>query len=109
MEANNTTRSFESLGSKEFLEKLIATPSGVLVDVRTEEEFESERIPKSINIDVMDISFIQKISELDKNKTYFVYCRSGERSGSVCSILVKQGYDVYNLAGGISNWTGETC
>ncbi len=107
MNTNKATGSFENLDSKHFQEKLLSNPSAILLDVRTEAEFDTERIPNSININVMNTSFIEKIATLDKSKTYFVYCRSGGRSGSACSILAKQGYDVYNLAGGISNWTGE--
>lgn len=104
-----TTESFENLQSSEFQKRILANPSAVIVDVRTETEFESERIPNSININVMDPSFMQNISTLDKSKTYFVYCRSGGRSGSACAMLNKQGFEVYNLEGGISCWTGETC
>ncbi len=108
MNTNKVTGSFENLDSKHFQEKLSSNPAAILLDVRTEAEFDAERIPNSININVMDVSFMDKIAALDKSKTYFVYCRSGGRSGSACSIMAKQGYDVYNLAGGISNWTGET-
>ena len=104
-----TAGSFETLESREFQKRILANPSSIILDVRTEAEFESERIPNSINIDVMAPSFINNISALDKSKTYFVYCRSGGRSGSACSIMTKQGFEVYNLDGGISSWTGETC
>lgn len=109
MNTNKATGSFENLDSKHFQEKLSSNPAAILLDVRTEAEFDTERIPNSININVMDASFMDKIAALDKSKTYFVYCRSGGRSGSACSIMAKQGYDVYNLTGGISNWRGETC
>jgi rhodanese-related sulfurtransferase len=109
MNTNKATGYFESLDSKHFQEKLSSNPAAILLDVRTEAEFESERIPHSININVMDSSFMEKIATLDKSKTYFVYCRSGGRSDSACSIMATQGYDVYNLVGGISNWIGEVC
>jgi rhodanese-related sulfurtransferase len=103
------TGSFENLKNREFQNRILANPSSVILDVRTEAEFESGRIPNSININVMDSSFMKSISTLDKSKTYFVYCRSGGRSRSACSILSQQGFEVYNLDGGISGWTGETC
>lgn len=109
MSTSKSTGRYENIDNTQFQEKLSSNPSAILLDVRTEAEFYSERIPNSVNINVMDSSFMDKIATLDKSKTYFVYCRSGGRSGSACSILAKQGYDVYNLAGGISNWTGETC
>ena len=109
MSKDVTTQSYQNLNSKNFQEKLSSNPAAILLDVRTEAEFEAEHIPSSVNLNVMDASFIDKIAALDKSKTYFVYCRSGGRSGSACSIMVNQGYDVYHLAGGISNWTGEVC
>ena len=109
MNTIKTTGSYENLESREFQKRLSSNPSAILLDVRTEAEFKSERIPNSINIDLMDTSFMKSISTLDKSKTYFVYCRSGGRSGSACSVLSKQGFEVYNLDGGISNWTGEIC
>lgn len=109
MNTVNKTGSCENLQSREFQKRVLANPSSIILDVRTEAEFKSKRIPNSININVMDPSFMKNISTLDKSKTYFVYCQSGGRSGSACSILSKQGFEVYNLDGGISGWTGETC
>ena len=105
----NKTTSYKNLYSQEFQLKLTANPKAVLLDVRTPGEFLGGRIPYAINLNVMDRDFIQKISSLDKNKTYFVYCRSGGRSAQACSIMEKQGLEVYNLAGGISHWAGEIC
>jgi rhodanese-related sulfurtransferase len=109
MNTIKTAGSYENLEGIEFQKSILANPSSILLDVRTEAEFKSKRIPNSININVMDSSFMKSISTLDKSKTYFVYCQSGGRSGSACSILSKQGFKVYNLDGGISGWTGETC
>jgi phage shock protein E len=109
MNTMNRTGSYENLTSGEFQKRILANPSSAILDVRTEAEFETERIPNSININVMDTSFLERISTLDKAKTYFVYCRSGGRSGSACSMMSKLGYTVFNLEGGISGWTGEIC
>lgn len=109
MNTINTAGAYENLESREFQKRISENPSCIILDVRTEDEFSSERIPNSININVMDPSFMKSISTLDKSKTYFVYCRSGGRSGSACSILGKQGFEVYNLDGGILGWTGGTC
>lgn|SRR5688572_3165660 len=103
-----TLTKYENLHSAEFERKLNENPHAILLDVRTAAEFRSERIPNAINIDVTDSSFPQKIGELDKTKTYFVYCRSGGRSGQACSIMASEGLTAFNLAGGISNWRGKT-
>ncbi len=107
----NTSRTipYQNLYSQEFQLKLTANPKAVLLDVRTPAEFSGGRIPHAINLNVMERDFFQKIATLDKNKTYFVYCRSGARSAQACSIMEKQGLETYNLAGGIAQWTGEVC
>ena len=101
--------SHQDLYSDAFQAKLNGQPDAILLDVRTPDEFNSGKIPGAININVMDSSFIEEISSLDKSKTYFIYCLSGGRSGRACAIMANQGFDVYNLAGGISSWDGEIC
>jgi len=57
----------------------------VILDVRSSSEHSSEKIANSINISVSDIE--HKLKNLDKSKTYLVYCRSGARSSSAASTL----------------------
>jgi rhodanese-related sulfurtransferase len=90
------------LSGAQFKEALLAAASnGVLLDVRTAGEVAGGKLPNALNIDIMSPSFGQKISQLDKNKTYFIYCRSGNRSGQACAIMHRMGFDVRNLNGGI--------
>jgi len=98
----------ENLDSREFEQKLNEHRNAVLLDVRTAAEFRRERIPNAINIDITSGGFQTKIATLDKTKTYFVYCRSGGRSGHACSVMSNEGLTVFNLSGGISNWLGDT-
>jgi len=43
-----------------------------------------------------------------KDQEVIVYCRSGNRSGSACQFLMKQGFtNVRNLEGGMIRWTKE--
>ena len=102
-----TLTKHENLYSHEFERKLNENSNAILLDVRTVAEFQSERIPNAINIDVMESDFLEKIGELDKTKTYFVYCRSGGRSAHACNFMASEGFEVINLAGGISNWRGK--
>lgn len=83
--------------------------NAIILDVRTEEEFNSERIPNAINIDIYKgQGFIYSLEELDKNKAYYVYCRSGMRSENACKIMNQLGFEkTYNLQGGIMSWQGE--
>ena len=80
----------------------------VIVDVRTPEEYASGHLANAINIDLEDKSFDSNIATLDKNKKYLVYCRSGRRSAEAAGKMVDIGiYNVYDLSGGITQWTAE--
>lgn len=77
----------------------------VILDIRTPEEFNSGRIAGSVNIDFYEANFADELDKLDKNKTYFVYCNSGNRSGTAMGTMKDLGFtDVYDLDGGIQAW-----
>ncbi len=80
--------------SKKELEKLAG--QGQLIDVRTEVEYELAHIKGATLHPVDKIESFNK----DKNKTYYIHCKSGNRSAKACEYLTKQGYDVVNLDGG---------
>lgn len=99
---------FKNISAKEFEEGIKQHPDAVILDVRTEPEHMDEHIPGSVLINIMSPEFAQKIRELDKDKPYYVYCRSGNRSGSACGFMASQGFkELYNLAPGIMGWHGE--
>ncbi len=81
----------------------------VIIDVRTDDEFSTGYIEGALNIDFyMGNKFISEIDKLDKSKSYFIYCKSGARSGQTCELMKQKGFKkVYNLEGGILGWTGE--
>ena len=76
----------------------------MLIDVRTPAEFASGSIKNAKNIDVLSPDFKKQLNSLDKEKEYFLFCRSGNRSGQGCSTMAEQGFKVYNLKGGIDAW-----
>ncbi len=79
----------------------------VVLDVRTEHEHETEgKLDNSILIDFFKLSnFKNKIKELDKSKTYLVYCAVGGRSKAAAALMVKNGFEkVYEMAGGLKAW-----
>ena len=82
----------------------------LILDVRTPEEFETSRIPNSVNIDFYNPEiFMQQIVKLDKDKSYYIYCRTGVRSANSCHLMKELGFaKTYNLIGGIVDWKGET-
>lgn len=89
--------------------QLATDTNAVILDVRTPAEVAEGIIPNAITIDIYKgDAFIEDIEALDKTKNYFVYCRSGARSGQACSIMNQLGIEnAYNLVGGILNWKGE--
>ena len=93
----------------EWAELQSQTPESVILDVRTEEEFESGYIKDALNLDIRGgAEFMSSIEELDKSKAYFVYCRSGARSGQACQLMEQMGFaQVYNLEGGVLAWEGD--
>ena len=77
----------------------------IIIDVRTPEEFSEAHIGNSINIDFYSETFREDLDRLDKGKTYFIYCRSGNRSGQAMQITKELGFkEVYNLSVGIKEW-----
>ena len=76
------------------LDKIVEENNYIIVDVRTESEFETGHVKDAINIPV---ETIDPSVNLDKNKTIIVYCRSGKRSANAASMLKQYGYKVYDL------------
>lgn len=80
-------------------------PDFQIIDVRTQEEFDDGHIENAVLIDFYSEDFREKIARLDREKAYFVYCRSGNRSGQAVDIMRELGFqEVYNLSTGIREW-----
>ena len=90
-------------------EQLEKDDNAFILDVRTPEEVAEGYIPGATNIDIyLGQEFLNKLEELDKSKNYYVYCRSGNRSGQACAIMENAGFkNAYNLEGGFMNWEGD--
>ena len=99
-----------NLEQKEWWSQFLNDEHGIIIDVRTEDEFESGKIPGALNIDIYKgQGFIYEIEELDKSKNFYVYCAAGVRSANACGVMQQLGFEnVYNLVGGFSNWEGPT-
>ena len=81
----------------------------VLLDVRTPAEYNSEsgHLQNALLIPLQELE--NRVDELNKfkNKDILVYCRTGHRSAKASELLLKHGYKVYNMAGGINKWNAE--
>lgn len=96
---------YQDLDVEEFKKGFESEEGAVIIDVRTPAELAEGQIDGHIMINVMDPSFPNKIAELDKSTPYYIYCRSGNRSGQVCNYMSSLGFEkLYNLRGGIIAW-----
>ncbi len=107
-DASSTAIEPKTINEEEF-NKLAKDSNTVIIDVRTPGEVSEGYISgATLFFDYNDANFESNIEKLDKYKGYIVYCRSGGRSSKAAEILTQKGIKkVYNLDGGISNWTGE--
>ncbi len=98
-----------NLAQEVWVDQLKNDENAVILDVRTEDECNEGIIPGAINIDIYKgQGFIYLIEELEKTKNFYVYCKSGGRSGQACSIMNQLGFEkTYNLLGGMMEWNGE--
>lgn len=98
-----------NLKQEEWLLKQEQTKDNIILDVRTAEESNDKRIPNSKLLDIASPqNFMEGLSLMDKKISYFIYCRSGNRSSQACAIMASMGFDkTYNLIGGILEWKGE--
>lgn len=75
-----------------------------LIDVRTPSEFRRGHIKEAQNVPLSQIGQFAPA----KKETVYVICHSGMRSKMAAKKLKKKGYDVINVRGGMSAWTGKT-
>ena len=78
--------------------RLAQDPNGILLDVRTPAEYAQGHIDGAVNIQLDELR--ARMNELDKSKTLYVNCRSGQRSYFACCLLSQYGFNCSNLAGG---------
>ncbi len=99
--------SYQDINVEEFQE-LMQEEEAVIIDVRTPEEEVEGVIPNARLINIMEPSFPEKIDQLDSDKTYLVFCRSGGRSATACKYMSSKGFTkLYNLQGGIQAWNAK--
>ncbi len=80
----------------------------VILDVCTPREFANVHIENAINLNFLSRGFKGQLNALDKDKTYFVYCKVGGRSKLAQKQMKKLGFkEVYNVIGGTLLWEEE--
>jgi rhodanese-related sulfurtransferase len=89
----------------EYIKKNKGNNNFVIVDVRTPEEFKDGHIEGAVNVDFRSENFGTEIDRLDKNKTYLVYCRTGNRTHDAVTLMGPLGFrSIVLLAGDITGW-----
>ena len=59
-------------------------------------------------LDYYSENFREALDELDKSKTYLIYCRSGRRTGETLQMMKELYFtEVYNMLGGINSWKSK--
>ena len=95
----------EILEPQAFVERVKADTSAIILDVRQPEEFAEGHLAQAINLDWLNQTvFINGLAKLNKQKTYYVYCRSGRRSQAAAGKLKAEGFQVIDLKGGYLHW-----
>jgi phage shock protein E len=78
-------------------------PDVMILDVREQDEWDAGHIPGAVFMPMGQVP--DRLSEIPKDKTVIVQCRSGNRSSQVTDFLVQQGFtNVHNMAGGLNAW-----
>jgi len=91
----------------EVAKPLIGTEEVILIDVRTQEEYDAGHIPGSILLPVDEIEVEISNLEEDTSKLLILYCRSGNRSKRASHMLLQKGYTNVHDLGGIMSWPYE--
>ncbi len=104
-EAAETATKIDHVDAKGAAELLASESKPVVLDVRTPEEFGEGHIEGATMIDFKAPDFESKISELDRDQTYLVHCRSGSRSTNSLATFEKLGFKhIIHLDGGFNAW-----
>ena len=98
----------EVLTPQEFIAAAEADSAAVILDVRQPDEFAAGHLAKAVNLNWLNpTEFSEGMAKLDKDHTYYIYCRSGRRSNAAASKMKREGFRVFDMKGGYLQWTSE--
>ncbi len=97
---------YRDLDPEDAHEELQQDPELRVLDVRTEPEHRSHRLPNATLVPVQEL--MQRVDELDRDAHWFVYCEHGRRSVAACEFLAASGFaKLTNIRGGMAFWAGK--
>ena len=104
---NNQGAVYVNIAAEEAKQIMDTEEGYIILDARTQEEYDEGHIPGAIVISHEEIT--EKAEEMltDKNQLILVYCRSGRRSKIAAEALVELGYTNIKEFGGIIDWPYE--
>lgn len=95
----------DEISTDEVLRRIKNKQDVHLIDVRTDEEVASGKIPGARHIPLHQLP--ERLDELDKSNEYILICRSDARSGKATKFLKANGFKALNMTGGMLKWQGE--
>ena len=93
----------QNLSYEDFFSQASKDENGIILDVRTPEEFNFNSVTDAINLNYLSHQLADDLEQLEKDKTYYVYCQTGRRSLRVCVLLKNSGFSVINLDAGLAS------
>ena len=98
-----------NLSAEDFKKLSSSDKNGVIIDLRTNDEITNKGFIKgSIQLDWLAKDNETQVEKLDKNKTYYIYCAAGGRSGDCAEFMEKHKFKrVFNLEKGFSGWASK--
>lgn len=81
---------------------LAADPSTTVIDVRNPEEYAAGHVPGAVLVPMHTVPV--RLQDIPSDRTVYLVCAVGGRSGQVAAWLEPQGYDVVNVLGGTQAW-----
>ena len=92
-----------SLNATELSEKLKNGKRPLVVDVRQPDEYRSGHIIGAKLIPLGELG--QRINELPKDREIICVCATGNRSRSATKLLLREGYNAFDMSGGMMTWS----
>ena len=105
---NDQEAVYMNITAQEAKEIMDAEEGYIILDVRTQAEYDEKHIPGAILIPDYEIKERAEEELTDKDQLILVYCRSGRRSKLAAEALVELGYTNIKEFGGIIDWPYET-
>ena len=99
--------SYEQITQEEAKQIMDTTNGYILLDTRTQDEYDQSHIPGALLIPHTEISERAEEELPDQDQVILVYCRSGNRSKQASEILAELGYTNVKEFGGINTWPYE--